>query len=151
MDRLIEQEFRKHHQADILTSMPGFGPRLGAEFIAATGGDVAALGSADRLAAFAGLAPAPRDSGRISGNLRRPQRFNRRLLRACFMAAQISVQYCPESKRYYEQKRAEGKKHGQAVLCLARRRMNVLWAMLRDHQPFRRVHPEVVPADMAVA
>ncbi|GAA4859569.1 hypothetical protein GCM10025787_50360 [Saccharopolyspora rosea] len=45
------------------TSMPGFGQRLGAEFIAATGGDVAALGSADRLAAFAGLAPAPRDSG----------------------------------------------------------------------------------------
>lgn len=63
LDRLIEQEFRQHHQADIITSMPGFGQRLGAEFIAATGGDVAALGSADRLAAFAGLAPAPRDSG----------------------------------------------------------------------------------------
>lgn len=121
LDRLIEHEFRQHHQADILTSMPGFGPRLAAEF-AATSGDVAALGSADRLAAFAGLAPAPRDSGRISGNLRRPQRYNRRLLRACYLAAQISIQCHPESQRYYEQKRAEGKKHTQAVPCLARRR-----------------------------
>ncbi|MFG3052526.1 transposase [Kitasatospora sp. NPDC048239] len=52
--------------------MPGIGNLLGAEFIAATGGDVNAFGSADRLAGAAGLAPVPRDSGKIGGNLRRP-------------------------------------------------------------------------------
>lgn len=150
LDLLIEHEFRQHHQADILLSMPGFGPRLGAEFLAATGGDMAALGSADRLAAFAGLAPTPRDSGRISGNLRRPQRYNRRLLRACYLAAQISLQCHPESQRYYEQKRAEGKKHTQAVLCLARRRINVLWAMLRDHQLFQPDPPTQEAVNLAV-
>lgn len=71
------------------------------------------------------------------------------------MAAQISIQCCPESKRYYEQKRAEGKKHSQAVLCLARRRMNLLWAMLRDHQPFRPEPPDAATpvelADLAAA
>jgi transposase len=117
--------------------MPGFGPRLAAEFVAATGGDVTVFGTTDRLAAFAGLAPAPRDSGRIRGNLRRPQRFNRRLLRACYLAAQVSIQSCPQSRRYYDAKRAAGKRHTQAVLCLARRRSNVLWAMLRDQQPFQ--------------
>ncbi len=35
------------------------GPRLGAEFIAATGGEMDAFGTADRLASFAGLAPDP--------------------------------------------------------------------------------------------
>ncbi len=140
LDRWIEQEFRRHHQAKVLLSMPGFGHLLAAEFVAATGGEVTTFGSADRLAAFAGLAPVARDSGRVTGNLRRPQRYNRRLLRACYVAAQVSVRCCPESRRYYEAKRAAGKKHTQALLCLARRRVNVLWAMLRDNRPFCPPH-----------
>ena len=48
----------------------------------------------------------------------------------------ISIQRCPASKAFYERKRAEGKRHRQAVLALARRRVNVLWAMLRDQQPY---------------
>lgn len=54
--------------------MPGIGPLLGAEFLATTGGDMTWFATADRLAAFAGLAPAPWDSGRIRGNLHRPRR-----------------------------------------------------------------------------
>ncbi|BAH55928.1 putative transposase [Rhodococcus opacus RKJ300 = JCM 13270] len=45
----------------------------------------------------------------------------------------------PESKTYYDRKRAEGKRHTQAVLALARRRSNVLWAMLRDGAAYRSV------------
>jgi len=33
--------------------------------------------------------------------------------------------------------RTEGKTHTQAVLALARRRLNVLWAMLRDHAVYQ--------------
>ncbi|MBH1937682.1 transposase [Streptomyces sp. AV19] len=40
-----------------------------------------AFGTPDRLAGVAGLAPVPKDSGRIGYNLRRPRRYNRRLLR----------------------------------------------------------------------
>jgi hypothetical protein len=42
----------------------------------------------------------------------------------------------PESRVYYDRKRAEGKRHTQAVIALARRRVNVLWAMLRDQTTF---------------
>lgn len=73
LDALIEARFREHPHAEVIRSLPGMGPRLGAEFIAATGGDMDAFGSADRLAGFTGLAPRPRDSGRVSGNLRRPK------------------------------------------------------------------------------
>ncbi len=72
---------------------------LGAEFLAATGGDMAAFGSADRLAGFAGLAPAPRDSGRVSGNLRRPRRYHRGLLRAFYFSAMASLRSCPVSEK----------------------------------------------------
>ena len=132
LDKQIEQTFRRHRSATVIESMPGMGPLLGAEFLAATGGDVTTFGTADRLAAVAGLAPAPRDSGRISGNLRRPRRYDRRLLRVAYLSAQLSVRSCPASKVFYDRKRAEGKRHTQAVLALARRRSNVLWAMLRD-------------------
>jgi len=131
-DALIEGRFRQHKHAEIIMSMPGFGVLLGAEFLAATGGDMSQFASADRLAGVAGLAPVPRDSGRVRGNLHRPRRYDRRLLRACYLSAMISIRCCPASKAYYDRKTAEGKRHTQAVLALARRRLNVLWAMLRD-------------------
>ena len=38
----------------------------------------------------------------------------------------------PDSRAYYDKQRATGKTHTQAILRLARRRINVLYAMLRD-------------------
>ncbi|WP_328600680.1 IS110 family transposase [Actinomadura physcomitrii] len=109
--------------------------------IRATGGDMDAFGTPDRLAAYGGLAPAARDSGQVSGNLHRPQRYNRTLQRVFFISAQISARYSPESKTFYERKRREGKRHNQAVLALARRRLNVLWALIRDHRRYQPAPP----------
>lgn len=136
-ETMIEDRFRRHRHAEIILSMPGFGVMLGAEFLAATGGDMAAFDSVDRLAGVSGLAPVPRDSGRISGNLKRPRRYDRRLLRACYLSAQIAMRTDPASRVYYDRKRSEGKTHTQAVIALARRRLNVLWAMLRDHAAYQ--------------
>lgn len=132
VEALIEARFRDHPAAKVILSLPGMGPMLSADFIAATGGDMTAFGSPDRLAGYAGLAPAPRDSGQVSGNLRRPRRFHRGLLRAFYLSALASLKSCPASKAFYQRKRAEGKGHKQALLALARRRVNVLWAMIRD-------------------
>ena len=138
IDNQIEDRFREHQHAQILLSMPGLGTLLASEVLAATGGDVTAYDSASRLAGVAGLAPVPRDSGRISGNNHRPKRYDRRLLNAFYLAAQSAARYCPASRTYYQRKRTEGTNHKQAVLALARRRLNVLWAMLRDGTPYRQ-------------
>jgi transposase len=145
-DTMIEDRFRGHRHAEIILSMPGFGVTLGAEFLAATGGDMNAFASVDRLAGVCGLAPVPRDSGRISGNLKRPRRYNRRLLRACYLSALIAIRTNPASRTYYDRKRAQGKRHTQAVLALARRRLNVLWAMLRDHTTYQPTAPNAAAA-----
>ena len=137
LDELIEARFRRHRHAEVLVSLPGMGPILGAEFLAATGGDLTLFGNADRLASFAGLAPVPRDSGRVRGNLHRPRRFNRRLLRVFYLSSLASLKACPASRAYYDRKRAEGKSHKQALLALSRRRVNVLWALLRDEVPYQ--------------
>lgn len=132
LDALIEARFREHPHAEVIRSLPGMGALLGAEFIAATGGDMDAFSTPDRLAGFAGLAPVPRDSGRVSGNMRRPRRYHRGLLRAFYLSSMASLRTCAALRTYYQRKRDEGKGHKQAVLSLARRRANVLWAMLRD-------------------
>lgn len=136
IDRLIEERFLRHRQAKVITSMPGIGVLLGAEFNAATG-TIDRFATADRLANFAGLTPVPRDSGRISGNLHRPQRYSRPLQRVFYTSALISIQRSPESRQFYDRKRAEGKRHTQAVLALARSRVNVVWALLRDNRLYQ--------------
>lgn len=137
VDEQIAQRFDQHPDASILVSMPGFGPVLAATFLANTGGDLNTFETVERLASVAGLAPAPRDSGRITGNHHRPKRFNRRLMRTCYLAALSSLKNSPASRAFYDRKRAEGKCHKQALIALARRRLNVLWAMLRDRTNYR--------------
>ena len=69
---------------------------------------------------------------------RRPQRGNRRLKRALYLSAFASLKD-PTSRAYYDRKRAEHKSHQHALIALARRRRDVLYAMLRDgavYDPF---------------
>ena len=68
------------------------------------------------------------------------------LKRAFFLAAFASLSD-PTSRTYYERKRAEGQKHNAALICLARRRCDVLYAMLRNGTHYR--HPEPTPAPAA--
>lgn len=58
------------------------------------------------------------------------------------MSAMVAARCCPTSKAFYERKRAEGKNHKQAVIALARRRLNVLWALVRDGRPFEITAPQ---------
>ncbi|SCK39320.1 Transposase and inactivated derivatives [Streptomyces sp. ScaeMP-e48] len=61
--KLIAARFGEHELAKVISSMPGIGPLLGAEFLPATADEMGRFGSSDRLASFAGVAPVPRDSG----------------------------------------------------------------------------------------
>ena len=135
LDGELEQRFFSHPQAEILVSLPGMGARLGAEFLVAVG-DLAGFESADRLAAYAGLVPVARDSGKRVGNLRRMHGGNKVLKRVFYQSAFASLRDT-QSRAFYDRKRREGKRHHQAVLALARRRVNVLWAMLRDGTMFK--------------
>ena len=76
----IGQRFFVRPEARILTSLPGMGPILGTEFLVAVG-DISAFESADRLAAYAGLVPVARDSGKRVGKHRRMRGGNKTLKR----------------------------------------------------------------------
>ncbi|MGW9598190.1 MULTISPECIES: IS110 family transposase [Streptomyces] len=140
VDKQIRDTFRGHPQAEIIESLPGMGPILGAEFVVAAG-DLSAYADAGHLASAAGLVPVPRDSGRRTGNLHRPKRYSRRLRRVFYMSAQTSIIREGPNRDFYLKKRGEGCKHVQAVIALARRRASVLWALLRDGRAFTSAPP----------
>ncbi|KMO69777.1 IS110 family transposase [Mycolicibacterium obuense] len=144
-DADIEGRFRRHPLAEVITSMPGMGFRLGAEFLAAVG-DPALIGSADQLAAWAGLAPVSRDSGKRTGRLHTPKRYSRRLRRVMYMSALTAIRCDPDSKSYYQRKRDEGKRPIPATICLARRRTNVLYALIRDNRTWQPDSPPITAA-----
>lgn len=140
IENQIRDTFRSHPQAEIIESLPGIGPILGAELVVAAG-DLTAYADAGHLASAAGLVPVPRDSGRRTGNLHRPQRYSRRLRRVFYLSAQTSIIRDGPNRDFYLKKRGQGLKHVQAVIALARRRVDVLWALLRDNRPFTPAPP----------
>ena len=146
LDKKIAERFRDHPYARIIESLPGFGPNLGAEFLVVTRGDLASFATAGRLASYAGLVPMPQDSGRVSGNLRRPKRFNRRLRRVFYLAALSSLRTGGPSRQLYDRKRGEHLVHSQALFALARRLVDVLWALLRDGREFTLDKPALAAA-----
>ena len=141
LEKEIERAFFNLPEASILKSLPGIGPRLGARILIEIG-DIRQFRTSAQLAAYAGLGPTPHRSGTsIRGD--RPPRFgNHRLKNALYLAALSSLQH-PPSRTYYDRKREQGKRHTQALLCLARRRVDVLHAMLSQHVPYR--DPVIAP------
>jgi transposase len=141
LDEQIEQTFKQHPQATIIQSMPGFGPFLGAALLVGAS-DLRAFPSAGHLAAAAGLVPVPNDSGRRTGNLHRPHRYSRLLRHVFYLSAQTSMMRAGPNRDYYLKKRAHGHTHNQAVISLARRRVDVLWSLLRDNRRWVTDPPE---------
>ena len=66
----------------------------------------------------------------------RSRRGNRRLKDALFLAAFCSIRAGGEDATYYAKKRADGKRHNAAVICLANRKTRALFHMLTNNQPY---------------
>jgi transposase len=118
-----------HPLQPVITSMPGVGVRTAARLLTEIGGKEFA--TAGHLASYAGLAPVTRRSGSSIRGEHASRRGNKILKRALFLSAFAALRD-PVSRAYYDKKIAQGKLHNQALIALARRRCDVLHAMLRD-------------------
>lgn len=131
---------------DVLISMPGVGTKTAATILLAIG-DASAFPTAGHLAAYAGIAPVTRRSGKSIRGEHPARSGNKQLKNALFRSAWVASNCDPESAAYYQRKRAQGKKHNAAIICLARRRCDVIYAMLKTgalYQP--RGTQELLPA-----
>lgn len=134
LDRELEALLARHPDAVLLRSLPGMGAVLTAEFIAQAG-------NIRRDHSAAALAPVLRQSGKVRFP-KRPTGGNKARKRVFFQSAFCAL-HSPDSRAFYDRKRREGKTYQQAVLALARRRVNVLWAILHSRMPFEANHRKV--------
>lgn len=144
VDAEITEALDRHPDAALVLSLPGMGATLTAEFLA-TVADMGRFPTGDALAAASGLAPVLQQSGKMR-YLRRAVGGAKTLKRVFYHSAFCAIQRDPASKAFYARKRAEGKRHQQAVIALARRRVNVLHAILRTRQPYNTEHTRATPA-----
>lgn len=118
-------------EVGILRTVPGVGRVCGA-VIAAEIGDVSRFKDSAHLATYAGLSPVRRQSSASVNKRKRRKGGNRRLKNALVRSADSARHHEPWAREYYDRKRREGRKHKQALLALARRRVDVVYAMLSN-------------------
>lgn len=137
VERLVEA----HPLSPVLTSMPGVGVRTAARLLTEVAGKH--FPTAGHLASYAGLAPVTRRSGSSIRGEHPSRRGNKTLKRALFLSAFAALRD-PVSRAYYDRKIAQGKRHNEALIALARRRCDVLHAMIRDgtlYTPHEKIEP----------
>ena len=127
-----------HPLSKVLTTLPGIGIRTCARILTEVVGKN--FPTAGHLASYAGLAPVTRRSGTsIKGE--HPNRAGNKILKRTMFLSAFAALRDPISRDYYDRKIAQGKRHNAALIALARRRSDVIYAMLRDNKPYEPSKP----------
>ena len=118
--------------ASQLASIPGYGSVCSAE-LAGEIGTIARFRCEASLALYLGMATLDNSSGKYRGS-KAPKHVNARAKAAMMIAVDHHRKRVPQSQRYYEKKRAEGKRHNQAIRALGRHLCRVIFKMLSQER-----------------
>lgn len=129
LQQQLAADFREHPDAEIYLSLPGLADVLGARVLGESGDDPTRYVNARARKNYAGSAPITQRSGKRKLVSRRIAR-NRLLADACFMWANAALHASPGAQRYYDQLRARGKTHNEAVRTVANRLVGILHGCL---------------------
>ena len=135
LDRAMETLAEESQIAQRLSSIPGFGNTS----ISELAGEIGTLDRFTResgLALYLGISPLTHQSGQ-KHRTRSPRQVNQRAKAAMMTAVARHMGYVPESRTYYDKKRAEGKTHNQAIRALGRHLVRVIWTMLKNNRDYK--------------
>jgi transposase len=127
-----------------LETMPGIDTVSASQLVAEIG-DIWRFSSADKLARFAGIAPVIMGSGGKTKNYKSKQ-GNRKLHGIFYFLAVQQVQISKGSSKkprnpvfyeYYKAKIKDGKTKGQALVCVMRRLVNILYGMMKNKTEYK--------------
>lgn len=135
LEEQMAQVAGKSSIAGQLASIPGCGSICAAE-LAGEIGTIERFRKEASLALYLGMATLDRSSGKSRGS-KPPRHVNARAKAAMMIAVDHHRKLVPQSQRYYEKKRAEGKKHNQAIRALGRHLCRVIFKMLTQDRPYR--------------
>lgn len=148
----LEQRILEANAADPaaghLQSIPGVGVIL-AGVIAAEIDGIARFPRADKLCAYAGLAPTTHASGGHVHHGRMLPFANRWLKWAFIEAAWVAIGCSPYFGALYQQHRARGKKANTAITIIARRMCRIAWQLLHEERDFTPTPPKLTLSPVA--
>lgn len=119
-----------------LLTIPGIGPKTASALVA--GIDIGLFPSHDKLASFAGLAPRNSQSGTSINSASASRAGNRELKNLLIFSCNSLVGTDNEFGRYYKACRERGMRHNKALKAVARKRLKVIFAVMRDVRPYVR-------------
>ena len=128
----LATHFETHPDADIYRSLPGLGVILGARVLGEFGDDPNRYTTAKSRKNYAGTSPLTIASGKKRAVLARHVR-NRRLYDAIDQWAFCALTTSPGARAFYDQHRAAGDLHHQALRALGNRLVGILHGCLRHH------------------
>jgi Transposase/Transposase IS116/IS110/IS902 family len=131
LETTLAAPFEQHPDADIYHSLPGFGVVLGARALGEFGDDPTRYANPKSRRNYAGTSPRTIASGKKKAVLARHVR-NRRLYDALDQAAFCSLTQSPGCRTFYDQHRAAGDLHHQALRALANRLVGILHGCLTN-------------------
>ncbi|RAV05324.1 IS110 family transposase [Mycolicibacterium sp. GF69] len=135
LEAVLAEHFETHPDADIYRSLPGLGVVLGARVLGEFGDDPNRFTTAKCRKNYAGTSPLTIASGRKRAVLARHVR-NKRLYDALDQWAFCTLTRSPGARRFYDEHRAAGDTHHQALRALGNRLVGILHGCLRHHSPY---------------
>ena len=125
--------------AKIFRSVPGFGAVCSSE-LAGEIGTIERFDKEGSLALYLGMATLDNSSGKYQGT-KAPKQVNTRAKAAMMIGVDRHRKKVAQSQRYYEKKRAEGKKHNQAIRALGRHLTRIIYKLLKEELEYE-IRPE---------
>jgi transposase len=135
LQALLAEHFEQHPDAEIVRSLPGLGNILGARVLSEFGDDPDRYTDAKARRNYAGTSPVTRASGKSKVVLARFVR-NRRLADACARWAFAALTASPGARRYYDEHRARGNTHRQALRTLSNKLVGILHGCLTTNTTY---------------
>lgn len=142
----LADSFEQHPDAEIYRSLPGLGVVLGARVLGEFGDDPERYDSAKSRRNYAGTSPITIASGRKHAVVARFIR-NKRLYNAIDQWAMCALNSSPGCREFYDQRKAAGDLHHQALRALGNRLVGYLHGCLRtrtlydEHQAWAHRQP----------
>ncbi len=127
--------FEQHPDAGIVRSQPGLGVILGARVLGEFGDNPDRYHDAKCRKNYAGSSPITRASG-TSRVVSARRIGNKRLIDAFNQWAFCSINASPGARAFYDQHRAKGDTHNQALRALGNRLVGILHGCLKNHTPY---------------
>ena len=133
LERSIARELAGGETYSCLPAIPGVGPKTATTPAAMV--DVSLFAGDDRLASYCGLAPADRQSGTSMSSASASSSGNKAPENLPVFSRDSPVGTRSRFGRYYDECRARGMAHNKALKAVARKRLGVIFAIMRDKVP----------------